>query len=71
MRNITSRQFGSFVQNSWLAGLSQTEVLRELICVHDIEVTSYMEQALIIFYSELNREIDSFIPTLHSELRGH
>jgi len=71
MRNITALQFLEFMQNAWLAGLDKREVCYVLIVLNDIEVTEKMELTLECFYQARERQFNSFIPTLHSELRGH
>ena len=71
MRSIDQYQFLEYIQNAWLAGFDMREVCFQLIVFHDIEVTPKMELTLEAFFQARQRAFNSFIPTLHSELRGH
>ena len=71
MRTITMEHFLEYMQNSWLAGFDMREVCFQLIVFHDIEVTPKMELTIEAFFQARERAFSNFIPTLHSELKGH
>jgi len=71
MRTITMEQFLEYIQNAWLAGFDMNEVCFQLIVFHDIEITPRMELKLEAFFISREKQMNAFIPTLDSELRGH